>query len=932
MNNLKYNIIKAMSIMLGFFLVLSFNSCTDSYDFDLPEANSIADLEPPVANFSYASTLEDFRTIKFTNLSAESTTYVWDFGGGNSSTERDPTFTFVGEGTFPVTLTSSDALGQSNQILIEVMVVEGPFQPIILEAGFEDNSLPDGSGDGRDSWRTDLGGVIQITGSPVTFGSQGAKLPNDQSRVGYQEIAVVPNTNYDLRFWYTMLANPTDPFVTVSILGVTQFGPFADRESTSDGTIASVTVTDIEDPDTYLEQQLSFNSGDNNTIAIYFFNGPVEARLDNFTIDIGAEGAVPPSAGFDVAQSESDFLEYTFTNTSKEATSFEWDFGDGNISMEESPTHVYSTPAEYTVTMTAFNDVGLSTSLSKNIDIQAPVTVDCTWEIDPEDFKTVHFADASLGAESLLWEFGDGFQFTGMSASHTYREEGIYTVTLTATSVTGLQESKQFDVTISQGFIATISEASFEDNDPSAAACGSGLDGRDCWRNDALGGVIQITSGPTVTGSQAAKMPSDGSRIGYQRVMVEPNTLYNVTFNYTMKTSPEGSLTVSILDGSTLTDRSQVSGATLASVTVNDQTDADAYITETISFNSGGRSEVAIFFSNEGVECRLDDFSIEAGEVPMVSEGGFEDNSLADGTGDGRDSWRNDALGGVIQITSGPTFSGSQAAKLPSDGSRIGYQRVPVASNTMYTLTYNYTIKTDPEGSVTVSILDGSTLNDISEVPGATIATSMVNDQTDANAYVTETLTFNSGNNAEIAIFFTNAGAEARLDDISLALAQGFIPMVGEGGFEDNSLADGTGDGRDSWRNSLGGVIQITSSPVNSGSQAAKMPSAGDRVGMQEIQVDPNTNYRVSFFYTMKTDGDGSITVSILDGSASTLSDLSQVAGATISSVTVNDQTDANAYVMESIEFNSGANSTISILFTNEGVECRLDDISITTL
>ena len=540
-----------MSAVLCFALILSFNSCTDSLGFELPDANSKVDTELPAANFSYASTLEDFRTIKFTNLSEESTTYAWDFGGGEVSSLKDPTFTFSGEGTFPVSLTSSDALGQTNTITIDVMVVEGPFQPIILEAGFEDNSLPDGSGDGRDSWRTSIGGVIQITGSPVTFGAQGAKLPNDQSRVGYQEIAVVPNTNYDLRFWYTMLANPTDPFVTVSIVGVTQFGPIESREAAAEGTIASVTVTDISDPDTYLEQQLSFNSGDNNTIAIYFFNGPVEARLDNFTIDIGAEGAVPPSAGFDIAQSDENFLEYSFTNASTGATSYEWDFGDGNVSTEESPTHVYDSPAEYTITMTAFNDVGLSTALSKTIDIQAPVTVDCTWEVDPEDYRTVHFADASIGAESLLWEFGDGFQFTGMSASHTYREDGIYTVTLTSTSITGLQDSKQFDVTISQGFIATISEASFEDNDPSAVACGSGLDGRDCWRNSALGGVIQITSSPTVTGSQAAKLPNDGSRIGYQRVMVEPNTLYNVTFFYTMKTDATGSLTVSILDGST---------------------------------------------------------------------------------------------------------------------------------------------------------------------------------------------------------------------------------------------------------------------------------------------------------------------------------------------------------------------------------------------
>ena len=156
--------------------------------------------------------------------------------------------------------------------------------------------------------------------------------------------------------------------------------------------------------------------------------------------------------------------------------------------------------------------------------------------------------------------------------------------------------------------------------------------------------------------------------------------------------------------------------------------------------------------------------------------------------------------------------------------------------------------------------------------------------------------------------------------------------MVLQRSFEDNTLPDGTGDGRDAWRNDLGGVIQITSGPLVSGSQAAKLPSAGDRVGMQEIEVEPNTNYRVSFFYTMKTDPEGSLTVSILDGTASTLTELSQAAGATITSVTVNDQTDADAYIMESLEFNSGGNSTISILFTNEGVECRLDDFSITSL
>jgi PKD repeat protein len=763
---------KAMRIILCFSIVLFTQSCQKQFEFELPEANSIADNEFPVANFAYASALEDFKTIKFTNLSTEAINYEWDFGDGNVSTEKDPVFTFEeGEGTYPVTLTASDGNGVTGSTTIEVLVVEGPFQPIILEPGFEDNTLPDGSGDGRDSWRkSELGGVIQITGSPVTFGDQGAKLPEDQTRIGYQEIMVEPQTNYDLRFWYTMVNNPTDPWLTVAVIGVTQFGPIETKEDATEGTIGSVTVNDISEPDVYLEQLLAFNSGDNNTIAIYFFNGPVECRLDNFTIDIGAEGEVPPSTGFDVEQSESNYLEYSFTNTSTNATSYEWDFGDGNMSTEESPTHVYATPDEYTITLTAINDAGLSTTLSKTIKILAPVTADFTFEAHPDDYRTILFTDASEGAEMLLWEFGDGYQFTGMNPEHTYMDDGIYTVTLTAYSITGNMDVKELDVTISQSFIASIREAGFEDDDPSAAACGDGFDGRDCWKNGALGGVIQITSSPVKSGSQAAKLPSDGTRIGYQLVDVEPNRQYTVTFWYTMKTDPAGTLTVSILDGRTLNDISEVDGATINSITVNDQNDADTYIEESIVFESGDNSQIAVFFTNEGVECRVDDFSIDVSEVfmPTILEPGFEDNSLPDGTGDGRDSWKNDALGGTIQITSSPVNSGSQAAKLPSDGTRIGYQLIEVEANTDYRVSFFYTMKTDPAGSLTVSILDGSTLTDPSEVPAATITSITVNDQTDADAYIMENIVFNSGGNNMIAIFFTNDSVESRIDDFSI--------------------------------------------------------------------------------------------------------------------------------------------------------------------
>lgn len=497
----KYTYRQAMRIFLCFSMVFLFNNC-DKFEFDLPESNSIPDTVFPTANFSYASTLEDFKTIKFTNLSAESINYAWDFGAGNTSTEKDPIFTFeAGEGTYPVTLTASDGNGVSGTVTIEVMVVEGPFQPIILEPGFEDNTLPDGSGDGRDSWRmSDLGGVIQITGSPVQFGDQGAKLPNDQSRIGYQEIAVEPNTNYDLRFWYTMLDNSADPFVTVSIIGVTQFGPIDSREKAAEATIASVTVNDTSDPSTYLEQKLSFSSGENNTVAIYFFNGPVEARLDNFTIDVGAEGSVPPSAGFNIEQSEENFLEYSFSNTSTNATKYEWDFGDGNMSTEESPTHVYATAGEYTITLTASSDVGLSTEFSKSINILAPVTASFTFQVDPDDYRTYDFMDASEGAVMLLWEFGDGYQFTGMNPSHTYAEDGEYTVTLTSYSVTGNTDVATEKLIVSQGFVVQVLNGTFQEFTENTS------DNADAW---------DMTPNSTVVDNNGNEVPSPYRALWY---------------------------------------------------------------------------------------------------------------------------------------------------------------------------------------------------------------------------------------------------------------------------------------------------------------------------------------------------------------------------------------------------------------------------------
>ena len=55
-------------------------------------------------------------------------------------------------------------------------------------------------------------------------------------------------------------------------------------------------------------------------------------------------------------------LEVKFTDTSTGGpTSWSWDFGDGATSTAQNPTHVYSTPGTYTVSLTAANSAGSDT-------------------------------------------------------------------------------------------------------------------------------------------------------------------------------------------------------------------------------------------------------------------------------------------------------------------------------------------------------------------------------------------------------------------------------------------------------------------------------------------------------------------------------------------------------------------------------------------
>ena len=108
------------NILIAAVLIL-FLACDDFDKYELPEANSIPDATPPQAVFTAIQSEEvdndGWKDFYFSNGSISATTYAWDFGDGNTSSDYEPTNRFSDEGTYTVSLTASDNNGLSNNII-----------------------------------------------------------------------------------------------------------------------------------------------------------------------------------------------------------------------------------------------------------------------------------------------------------------------------------------------------------------------------------------------------------------------------------------------------------------------------------------------------------------------------------------------------------------------------------------------------------------------------------------------------------------------------------------------------------------------------------------------------------------------------------------------------------------------------------------------
>lgn len=139
-------------------------------------------------------------------------------------------------------------------------------------------------------------------------------------------------------------------------------------------------------------------------------------------------------------------LPVNFRNTAINGASYFWDFGDSSFSRSANPSHTYTRPGFYPVSLKVISPEGCTDSLVKPayIRIQKPVVNvqnlpqrGCL----PFEFKPIPSINSVDSAVSYRWDFGDGATATGRLPTHTYTVQGTYTVTLTLTTSTGCTET-----------------------------------------------------------------------------------------------------------------------------------------------------------------------------------------------------------------------------------------------------------------------------------------------------------------------------------------------------------------------------------------------------------------------------------------------------------------------------------------------------------
>jgi gliding motility-associated-like protein len=112
-----------------------------------------------------------------------------------------------------------------------------------------------------------------------------------------------------------------------------------------------------------------------------------------------------------------------------------WDFGDGTMGTEISPTHIYEEPGVYPVSLSIISPLGceIVEPVASQIRVLEGANADFAFSPDePNNFNSlVQFTDLSTNTDSWIWDFGGVGTSMEMNPNFDFPDTGLYAVKLT---------------------------------------------------------------------------------------------------------------------------------------------------------------------------------------------------------------------------------------------------------------------------------------------------------------------------------------------------------------------------------------------------------------------------------------------------------------------------------------------------------------------
>ncbi|PKP50733.1 MAG: hypothetical protein CVT94_00905 [Bacteroidetes bacterium HGW-Bacteroidetes-11] len=443
-------------------IVTTANSCADT-------ATMVITIAPaPVVDFIASNACSNdtiqFTSSTFVNL-ATTLTWYWEFGDGSTSTETDPQHIYTTHGVFNVSLTITDNMGCTATIMHPVSVVPGPLAmfgftaPACSGSDVLFNDLSVANGSVITSWFWDFGdGNTQLVTAP---GNPNVTHTYANSGVFTVTLTVTNLQGCDASTSMNVVIVP-GPIAEFTYDEGCQGNlvAFTDLTATNGGSVLVQWLWNFGDP----ASGVSNTSNLQNPVHIFNAAGTYTVTL-SATSASGCISTVshdvvitpPPAVAFIITSGTCVSQPITFEPDPAvmdltSIASYTWNFGDGTpVSNSPAPTHVYNVAGTFQVTLTVVNNNGCSNSITQQVNIGAvPVaaftfTSGCSGGLTR--FNDLSYAVTGEPITGWYWTFNDPNAVPGTDTStlknpyYQYSAQGLYNVTLTATSASGCSGS-----------------------------------------------------------------------------------------------------------------------------------------------------------------------------------------------------------------------------------------------------------------------------------------------------------------------------------------------------------------------------------------------------------------------------------------------------------------------------------------------------------